>query len=180
MEDHKILELFFERSQEAIIQCSNQFGRYCYSIANRILHNDGDSQECVNDTWFRAWNAIPPAKPDKLSAFLGKITRNLALDRYEAAHTQKRGGGIVHVALEELNDLASPVNPTQGEITSVINSFLRDESVEKADIFVKRYWYLRSVEDIAAEYGYSYTKITSILFRMRAKLKESLEKEGFM
>jgi RNA polymerase sigma-70 factor (ECF subfamily) len=180
MEDHQILDLFFERSQEAIEQCSSRFGRYCYAIANRILQNDGDSQECVNDTWLRAWNAIPPARPDRLIAFLGKITRNIALDRYEAARTIKRGGGVVHVALDELNDLASPVNSAQGEITDVINSFLRDETTEKADIFVKRYWYLRSVEEIAAEYGYGYTKVTSILFRMRAKLKERLEKEGLL
>jgi RNA polymerase sigma-70 factor (ECF subfamily) len=178
MEDHQILDLFFERSQEAIEQCSSRFGRYCYTIAKRILQNDSDAQECVNDTWLRAWNAIPPTRPERLAAYLGKIARNIALDRYEAAHTRKRGGGVVHVALDELNELASPVNPTQGEITSVINSFLRDESTERADIFVKRDWYLRSVEELAAEYGYSYTKVTSILFRMRTKLKERLEKEG--
>jgi RNA polymerase sigma-70 factor (ECF subfamily) len=149
-------------------------------IANNILHNDGDAEECFNDTLFRAWNSIPPAKPSLLKAFLGKIARNLALDRYEAARSQKRGGGSMEIALEELADIPARENADDGELTQAIDSFLCAEPTENADIFLKRYWYLQSVKEITAEYGYSESKVASLLFRMRGRLKQKLESEGLM
>jgi RNA polymerase sigma-70 factor (ECF subfamily) len=179
MDDNGIIDLFWQRSEDALIQCQSKFGAYCRTIANRILANHNDTEECVNDTWLRAWNAIPPTRPLRLSAFLGKITRNLALDRYEAAHAKKRGSGAVEIALEELGDLAA-ADAEEGEITRVINTFLGSEPQEHTDIFVKRYWYIMDIKDIASQYGYSESKITSLLFRMRNRLKSALEREGLL
>ena len=192
MDDNGIVELFWQRSEDALTECKTKFGGYCRMIAKNILHSDGDADECVNDTLFRAWNAIPPAKPSKLRAFLGKIARNLALDRYEAAHSQKRGGpssasgGNVEIALEELADILAADGPPaperidDGELTQAINAFLRSEPSENAAVFLKRYWYLQSVKEIADEYGYSESKIASLLFRMRGRLKQKLESEGLL
>jgi len=180
MDDNAIVDLFWQRSEDALTECANRFGGYCRSIARSILYSDDDANECVNDTWLRAWNAIPPANPSRLKSFLGKIARNLALDRYEAAHAEKRGDGEIEIALEELAEIPAPEKADEGEITRVINAFLRSEPPEKADTFVKRYWHLHSVKDLAAEYGYSESKITSLLFRMRGRLKQNLESEGLM
>ena len=179
MDDHEIVGLFWQRSEDALAVCGIKFGAYCRKIADNILHSDRDADECVNDTWLRAWNAIPPAKPTRLKAFLGKITRNLALDRYEAARSLKRGGGVVELALDELANIAAP-EADEGEITRIINGFLRSEPRESADVFVKRYWYLQSVKEIAAEYGYGENKVTSLLFRMRGRLKQKLQSEGLL
>ena len=179
MDDNGIIGLFWQRSEDALTECRSRFGGYCRAIARNILNNDGDADECVNDTWLRAWNAIPPAKPSRLKALLGKITRNLALDRYESARSQKRGGGSTPLALEELADIPAP-QADDSEITHAINGFLRSEPPENADIFVKRYWYLQNIADIATEYGYKENRITSLLFRMRGRLKQKLESEGLM
>jgi RNA polymerase sigma-70 factor (ECF subfamily) len=180
MDDNDIIELFWQRSEDALTECKNKFGGYCRTIAYNILNNDGDADECVNDVLLRAWNAIPPEKPSRLKAFLAKITRNPALDRYEAAHTQKRGGGNMEIALDELVEIPAPEETDGGELTQTINAFLRSELSENADIFVKRYWYLQSVREIAAEYGYTENKVASLLFRMRGRLKQKLESEGLM
>jgi RNA polymerase sigma-70 factor (ECF subfamily) len=179
MDDNTIVGLFWQRSEDALTECGSKFGAYCRTIANNILRSDSDADECINETWLKAWNAIPPAKPTRLKAFLGKITRNIALDRYEAAHAQKRGGGVVEIALDELAEIAAPV-ASDGEITHAINVFLHAEPPENTDIFVKRYWYLQSIKEIAAAYGYSENKIASLLLRMRGRLKQKLESEGLM
>ena len=178
MDDTAIIELFWQRSEDALAECKAKFGGYCRTVACNILHNSDDADECLNDTLLRAWNAIPPARPSLLKAFLAKITRNLALDRFEAARTQKRGGGNVEVALEELADIPVPDKTDDGELTQAINTFLRTEPPENADIFLKRYWHLYSISAISSEYGYSESKITSLLFRMRGRLKLKLESEG--
>ncbi|MDR0916400.1 MAG: sigma-70 family RNA polymerase sigma factor [Oscillospiraceae bacterium] len=180
MDDNTIVDLLWQRSEDALTAVAKQYGAYCRKIADNILRSGGDAEECVNETWLRAWNAIPPARPTRLKAFLSKITRNIALDRYEAAHSQKRGGGVTEVALDELAEIPAPQTEDEGEITKVINDFLRGEPSENADVFIKRYWYLLSVKEIAAEYGYSANKITSLLFRMRGRLKQNLESEGLL
>jgi RNA polymerase sigma-70 factor (ECF subfamily) len=180
MDDNAIVELFWQRSEDALSECISRFGSYCRKIAANILYSGDDADECVNETWLRAWNAIPPAKPSVLRAFLGKITRNIALNRVAASHAQKRGGGATELALEELAEIAAPARLEEGEITAAINDFLETEPEESADIFVKRYWYLQSIKEIAAEYRYSESKVTSILFRQRGRLKEKLESEGLM
>ena len=178
MDDGMIVDLFWQRSEDALTMCTESFSAYCRMIAVNVLHNSEDAEECVNETWMRAWNAIPPAKPTFLRAFLGKITRNIAINRYNAAHTQKRGGAV-EIALEELSDIPAP-QADEGEITSVINNFLHSEPKQNADIFIKRYWYLQTIKDIAAEYRYSETKVASLLFRMRGRLKSILKSEGLM
>jgi RNA polymerase sigma-70 factor (ECF subfamily) len=181
MDDNAIVELFWQRSEDALTECASRFGGYCRKIAGNILRDGNDADECVNETWLRAWNAIPPTKPMRLSAFLGKITRNIAIDRYEASRSQKRGGknGAIEIALDELADIPAPTS-SDGEITTAINSFLHSEPPENADIFVKRYWYVKSVKEIAVEYGYGENKIASLLFRMRGRLRQKLESEGLM
>jgi len=179
LDDNEIIELFWQRSEDTLAECKRKFGGYCRMIANNILHNERDADECVNDTWMRMWNAIPPARPSRLKAFIGKITRNLALDRYEASRSQKRGGGAIEIALEELAEFPAPEADDE-EITQIINRFLRSEPAENADIFVKRYWYLQSVKEIAAEYRYNENKVASLLFRMRGRLKLNLESEGLL
>ena len=178
MDDSLIVDLFWQRSEDALTVCADRFGAYCRMIAVNVLHSGEDADECVNETWLRAWNAIPPAKPTLLRAFLGKITRNIAINQYNAAHAQKRGGAV-EIALDELADIPAP-QADDGDITRAINAFLRSEPERNADIFIKRYWYLQSVKDIAAEYGHSENKIASLLFRMRGRLKTKLESEGLM
>jgi len=180
MDDNEIIDLFWQRSEDALTECKSKFGGYCRMIASNILNNDGDSDECVNDMLLRAWNAIPPEKPSRLKAFLAKIIRNLALDRYEAARSQKRGGGNMEIALEELADIPAPDETDDGELTQVINVFLKSEPSENADIFVKRYWYLQSVNEIAAECRYKENKVAALLFSMRGRLKQKLESGGLL
>jgi RNA polymerase sigma-70 factor (ECF subfamily) len=180
MDDNAIVEMFWRRSEDALVQTAGRFGAYCRRIAMNILDNDSDADECVNDTWLRAWNAIPPARPTHLKAFLGRITRNLALDHYTAQHAARRGGGSVMSAFDELAEIAAPDNADEGEVTRVINRFLRLEPQRNADIFIKRYWYLLPTRRIAAEYGFSEGKVLSLLFRMRQRLRAELESEGLL
>ena len=180
MDDYDIVELFWQRSEDALIECKTKFGGYCRIIAKNILHDDGHTDECINDMLLRVWNAIPPEKPQHLKAFLAKVIRNLALDRYAATHTQKRGGGSMEVALEELADIPAPESIEEGEITQSINTFLHSEPPENADIFIKRYWYLCSIKEIAIEYKYSESKVSSLLLRMRGRLKQLLESENLL
>jgi RNA polymerase sigma-70 factor (ECF subfamily) len=142
-----------------------------------------DALECVNDTWLSAWNVMPPKRPDRLSAFLGKITRNLSINRYKAGTTQKRGGGQMDLALTELEECIPDKNSIdeaidQMTLTTAIDSFLHKQPQQKRMIFVRRYWYLSSIDEIAKDYGMSRSKTTSLLFRMRNELKEHLEMEG--
>ncbi|MBO5071055.1 MAG: sigma-70 family RNA polymerase sigma factor [Roseburia sp.] len=183
MDDRQIIELYHERSEAAISETADKYGRFCHYIAVNILHNEQDSEECVNDTWLRAWNAMPPQRPNKLSAFLGKITRNLALDKYKFYSREKRGGGQVAFALEELAECVPAPNNTEQAVTdkmlvSILNEFLATLPAEKRKIFVRRYWYLSPVVEIAKDFSLSESNVKIILHRTRAKLKHVLEKEG--
>ena len=185
MTDEQILELYWERSEEAIAQTDKQYGRYFHFIAREILRCEEDAKEVVNDTYMKAWNTIPPHRPNPLKAFLGRITRQLSINRLELNTAQKRGGGQYHLALDELaecipdgcgeEDLVSKI-----ALTKALNDFLRDLPEQQRRIFILRYWYMRSVTDIAQAYNMSKSKVTSLLFRVRNKLKDHLEKEGFM
>lgn len=184
MKDQEIVDLFWERSETAISQVKGKYFRYCYSIALGILRNYEDAEECVNDTWVRAWNGIPPARPVMLRTFLGKITRNLSLNALEKMNAQKRGQGQVPLILSELEECISapnsqPEDKLEGkEITQVINKFLSKLTAEHQKVFVRRYWYASSIEEISEAYSLSESKVKSILFRLRKKLKKELEKEG--
>ena len=183
MEDHQIIQLYFDRSEEAISQTAEKYGKYCHTIAYNILHNFEDSEECVNNTYWKSWRIIPPRKPKRLAAFLGKITRNLALDTYRLYTADKRGGGEMAVALEELGDCVSSLGSMddyveQKVLVDALNSFLASLSAEHRKIFMRRYWYVSSVKEIAGDYGITESKVKMSLLRSRNLLKEVLEKEG--
>lgn len=182
MEDSRIIELYWARSEEAITASSEKYGGHCYAIAQRILCQSEDSRECVNDTWLRAWNSIPPSRPDSLKAFLGTITRRLALDRRRCDRAEKRGGGEVTLALEELRDcVASPAcverGAEEGELAELLDRFLASLSKEARIIFLQRYWYLCPVKQIARHRGISESGVKMSLLRSRKKLKALLDKE---
>ena len=183
MEDQQIIDLYWERSEEAIAQTHRKYGRYCHTIAYNILQNDPDSEECVSDTYFRIWSIIPPRRPGLLSALLGKITRNLALDRCKYNRAEKRGGGQVALALEELAG-SVPAGKSEDELlenrllTELLNRFLDSLSQKNRQIFMLRYWYFCSVQQIADSLGLSESGVKMSLLRSRRQLKALLEKEG--
>ena len=183
MKDAQIVELYWKRDEAAIAATAESYGNYCYSIAYRILQCHEDAQECVNDTYWKAWQSIPPQRPGRLATYLGKIVRNLSLDRHKRLNAQKRGNGRAELALGELEGClpaASDMNRIVDEIvlTNAINQFLRQQSRTACYIFVGRYWHLYSIAELAQAYGMRESKVASLLFRMRQKLKCHLEKEG--
>lgn len=184
MEDKEIVELYWERDQSAIAQTKEKYEHFCYSIAYGILRNQMDSEECVSDTYLRAWNGIPPEHPQILSAFLGRITRNLSLDRYRMIHAKKRGEGEVEVVFDEVRDMLqndfSDHHVEQLSVTDIMNEFLAKQKKENRILFVRRYWYMDSIAELAQEFGYSESKVKSMLLRMRQSLRTSLEEEGIV
>lgn len=185
MEDKQIVELYWNRLENAIEETSRKYGRFCHAIANNILHNKEDSDECVNDTYLRVWNTVPPEKPQCLRAFLGKITRNLALHMWEKRQAKKRGKDTVTVALEELHecipDSSNVENVTeQVVLVDSLNCFLADLNVEHRKIFVARYFYFFSIKEIASRYNIGESRVKMLLLRMRKSLREMLEKEGIV
>ena len=183
MEDEAIIALYWRRSEEAITETSKKYRHFCHGIAYNILKNEEDAEECLNDTWLGAWNAIPPKRPSVFSAFLGKITRNLSLDRYRSYHAEKRRGTRTAEVLDELEECIPCCDNTadwieETHITASVEKFLHGCTPEKRIIFIRRYWYMDSVKEISQDLGMSENTITSILFRMRGKFKIALEKEG--
>ena len=182
MDDTQIVDLFFARSEAAIQETDHKYGAYCYKIAYSILANREDSEESVSDAYLSAWNSIPPRRPQRLSTFLGKLTRNISIDRWRIISAKKRGSGEVVIALEELSECVSgeqSVENTilQKEIITCLNRFLASLSNEERTVFLCRYWYVNSLEEIAGKTGFSVGKIKSMLHRTRGKLSRQLEKE---
>ncbi len=183
MKDSDIIELYFARDECAIAASSDKYGSYCHTVAYNILHNDEDAEECVNDTWLGAWRSIPPHRPERLSTYFGRITRNLSLDRYKKYSAEKRGNGQTAIALSELEECIPDSSSVEQEfeeklLVKAINDFLYSQPEQKRNIFIRRYWCLFSVKDIATAYNISESKVASILLRMRNGLKTHLEKEG--
>lgn len=183
MEDGKIIDLYWARSQQAIAASEEKYGAYCHTIARRILDREEDAEECVNDTWLRAWNAMPPQRPNVLSAFFGKLTRNLSLDRWRHIRAAKRGGSQVEVALHELEDcLPDRRRPDENleaaETAAVISAFLRRQRLEDRALFVRRYFHLEPLDELARQLGLSGGQVKSRLHRMRRELRTELEREG--
>ena len=183
MEDNQILDLYWERNPEAISQTDQKYGAYCRQISFQILRSREDSEECVNDTWLRAWNAMPPQRPAILPSFLGRITRNLSLDRYKAGHTGKRGGGQLLVALEELGTCIPAAESVEkaledAELSRLIDRFLRTLPEKDQCIFLRRYWYVDTTLEIAHRYKMAEGTVKSSLHRSRQRLKAYLEQEG--
>lgn len=183
MEDAAIIDLYWARQERALSETELKYGGYCRSIAQNILHSHEDTEECVSDTWLRAWNAMPPQRPSVLSAFLGRITRNLSFDRCRKQSAEKRGGGSLPLALDELSECVPSRASVEGELeqkelAAVIDRFLRTLPARECDIFMRRYWYVDSVQAIAARYDMKENTAKSVLFRTREKLRRYLAAEG--
>ncbi len=185
MEDAAIIALYWERKESAIKETSDKYGRYLTKIAWNILSDREDAEESVNDTYLHAWNAMPPHRPQALAAFLGKITRHLSIDLYRKRHSAKRGGSEYALSLEELSDCVpgegSPEEALDAkELAGHINGFLRDLAPEVRTLFIRRYYFFDPLADTASSLGMTESKAKTLLFRTRRKLKEYLEKEGYV
>lgn len=184
MEDHDILELYFLRNEQALQETERKYGAYCGTIAYRILQNREDSEETVNDTWLSAWNAIPPQKPGCFQGFLGKITRNGAIDRWRRRNAEKRSGEMV-LALEELGEcIPSRDNVEQqaqaAELSRALEAFLKTLPVERRRMFLLRYWYLMPMRDIAQRLGWTEGRVRTTLHRIRRQLLTYLQERGML
>jgi len=185
LEDCQIVELYWQKNTEAISETAHKYGAYCFAIADHILHNTEDSEECVNDTWLHAWRAIPPQKPRVLRLFLARITRNLSFDRFLAKHAEKRGGREIDLVLDELAEcLAGETNVEAAydsrELGQCIQRFVRTLPEQAGNIFVRRYFFTEPVSAIAERCGLTENNVMVILSRTRKKLKLALEKEGLL
>lgn len=183
MEDSEIISLYWSRDESAISETSQKYGGLCFRIAKNILTSAADAEECVNDAYYRAWNSIPPHKPEKLSAWLGRIVRNLAISLWQKNHAQKRHSGIDAV-LSELEECIPSADTVERELDSRELSLFIDKwlgSLDEGDrtAFVQRYWYGESVTEIAKEQGTEPAKIADRMFKLRKKLRAALEKEGY-
>ena len=183
MDDSKIIDLYWQRDEKAIEETDSKYGAYCRAVSMNILGVREDAEECVSDTWFSAWNSIPPKRPSPFSAFLGRITRNLSIDRWRRTRASKRGGGQMELALEELKDCVSGAGSLENDLIrretlGAVNRFLGQLSVVERNVFLCRYWYLESSQEIAEHSGFSQTKVRSMLHRIRGRLDTYLEKEG--
>ena len=185
MEDGQIIELYFQRSEEAIRQTEAAHGHKLYTLSYRILKNREDAEESVSDTYLSAWNAMPPRRPPALAAFLGKITRNLSIDRWRKHRAFKRGEGQIELALEELRECVSGTESAEEaairkEILASLNRFLGTLKEAERSVFLCRYWYLDSTEEIAEKSGFTVSKVKSMLFRIRKRLYAQLTEEGLV
>ncbi len=183
MEDGQIVELYWQRSEAAISETEAKYGKYCRAIAYQILRDREDSEECVNDTYMRAWNTMPPHRPSLLKTFLGKIVRNLSIDRYERRTAAKRGFGEIPLALDELRECVPAGNGGERlaedlALAELIDHFLASLPSQKRMIFVQRYWYLRPIGEIAAACDFGESRVKVSLMRTRNGLRKFLEKEG--
>ena len=183
MEDTAIVDLYWQRSDQAISETDHKYGRYCRAIAYNFVKNNEDAEECVNDTWFRAWNLMPDKRPSVLSTFLGAITRNLAISMYRGKTNQKHGRGEMPLALDELSEcIPSGTNPEQEyeikEFEKAIGLFVDCLPEAEQKVFVARYWYLAPISEIADRMHFTQGKTKSMLFRIRNKLRTYLREEG--
>lgn len=182
MDDLQIIELYFARDEQAVKATDDKYGKLCLRIALNILFNKEDSEECVNDTYLNVWNKIPPTRPNNFKAFICKITRNLSLKKLEAANAMKRTSAAI-LSLEEIEETVpdSGISPeiSDEELGKLISAFLWNQSEDVRNVFLRKYWFFDSVSDIAERYAFSESKVKSMLFHTRNKLRDYLEKEGF-
>ena len=183
MRDEEIIELYLNRSEDAIIETANRYGKYCYIIAYNILKNKEDAEECVNDVLLKMWVSIPPHRPNSFISYLGVITRNLALSRYQYYSTKKRGGSQVLLVFEELRECISATNNIESAINSwyvgeILEEFLIKLNEQNRQIFINRYWYFYSIKEIAEKYNLSENLVKVSLYRSRKKLKHILLNAG--
>ncbi|MBR5741205.1 MAG: sigma-70 family RNA polymerase sigma factor [Firmicutes bacterium] len=185
MEDRAIVDLYWQRSESAVPETVAKYGPYCRAIAERILGNREDVEECLNDTWLAAWNAIPPERPVLLRPYLAKIARNLAFDCYRARTAEKRGGGETPLVLDELAECLADGTDTEKafeaeELGRAVRAFTRDLPEREGNVFLRRYFFNESAAEIANRYGLTETNVRVLLSRTRKKLKARLTEEGFV
>lgn len=185
MNDSQIIDLFFKRDELAIKESSKKYGAYCFSVANAVLADNNDSEECVNSAWLKAWNSIPPQKPDVLKMYFAKLTRNLAISAYRKKCAQKRDKNEFELSVEELKECVATKegieeNIDKKQLGRAINEFLKTLSSRDCSVFLRRYFYSDSIKSISERYSLSESNTLSILFRTRKKLKEYLVKEDFL
>ena len=185
MTDEQIVSQFEGRDEKAITELETKYGSYCSCIANNILRDRSDTEECVNDAYLSVWNSIPPARPDDLRMYLAGITRNTALSYWRKMHAQKRGSGHIELLLEELSDVAASDSSLENlgdalALKDAFNDFLSSLKQEQRRIFLLRYWYMDKIEEISEKLGISESKVKVSLHRTRNKLKKLLEKEGLL
>jgi RNA polymerase sigma-70 factor (ECF subfamily) len=183
MEDSVIIDLYWQRVERAIEATAAKYGTFLTTISRNILHSADDAEECVNDTYLRAWNAIPPQRPSALNVWLGRITRNLSLDRWRKKRADKRCGEETDILLGELDTCIPSPNPIERHledqaIADVISAFLRRQSQRSRTIFLQRYWYGASISEISRNLNCSESAVKLSLFRTRAALRKTLEQEG--
>jgi len=184
MEDNEIVQMYWDRNEEALSATAKKYGSYCFSIAKNIVGNNEDAEECVNDTYLQTWNSIPDNKPKMLSTYLGKIARNISFNRYKYNNAEKRGGGQIDFVLDELSDLITAPDESDDELDSrllskAINAFISNLSLEKRQIFMCRYWYADSIKDIADRFDMTENNVSVTLNRLRQKLSEYLKESGY-
>lgn len=185
MEDCQIIELYWKKNTDAISETASKYGAYCFNIADNILHNTEDSEECVNDTWLHAWNAMPPQQPNSLRIFLARITRNLSFDRFSARNARKRGGGEIIFVIDELAECLSSGTDVETEyenkeLEQCIQRFVQTLPERDGNVFVRRYFFTDPVASIAGRYSLTENNVMVILNRTRKKLKRELMKEGYL
>lgn len=183
MTDERIIEMYNKRAEEAISATKEKYGRYCYSIAYNILQKDEDAEECENDTYLCAWNSIPPVKPKVLSSFLGTLARRISLDRFRKRTADKRGGCEAELSFDELEECISDGKSIDERldaksIAEIISAFLHNIKESESNVFLRRYFYFDSIDDICKRYGFSQSKVKMMLCRTREKLKNELEQKG--
>ncbi len=181
MDDHHIIALYVERDENAIRETEKKYGKLCMGISKNILHNIADAEECVNDTYLGVWNAIPPQKPKSLMAFVARIARNLSLKRLEYNMAAKRScpEPIEFSELEEvLPDQAIAADCTEEDLGALLNDFLKSEKEDARNVFIRKYWYFDPIEEIAERFSFSESKVKSMLFHTRSRLKEFLKEKG--
>ena len=184
MEDFEIVDLYWKRDEQAILESDQKYHHYLLKIAYNVLNNQEDSREALNDTYQKAWYAMPPHRPSSLSLFLGKITREIAIDIYRKLHRVKRKMNHTYTSIEELEYCIPDSRKTEDVVNlhvliDAINDFLSNLKEEDRMVFVCRYYYMDSIKDIAKHVGQSQSKIKNRLFKLRKQLKEHLEKEGY-
>ena len=185
MDDASIVKLFWDRSEQALTAIAQQYGRFCTSIAKNILGSDEDAEECVNDAYLAVWNSIPPKKPPVLAPYVGRITRNLAVNRYKKNRADKRGGGEMPLVLDELSEVIAGTESADSELLrnemlSAVSAFVAELPPEKRKIFLCRYWYADSIKDIAHRLNMTENNVSVTLNRLKKQLRDKLSEGGLL
>ena len=185
MTDQQIIRLYWQKDERAIQETDKKYGTYCRSIANHILNNEEDAEECVNDAYFQVWKVIPPQKPKRLGLFLSRITRNLSFNRFNARTAAKRGGGEMEAVLDELEECIAGSADVEGaylakELENSIHRFVKSLPERDGNVFIQRYFFTKSTEEIAEKYGMTTNHVMVTLSRTRQKLRKYLEQEGYV